>query len=339
MKHLLIACAGIASLGSLCAQEQPQKSPLPAEAPKIASCIVSTTYGSAALHRISGDGKITAIKLPFSENGRDSSQRVVATEDGSLMAYVQKGSLLYRTVDGGKPVSVVKGYPVEELTPLGWSPDGAFLLYVLGPPQMEDAPPSKITETKHFLYEVKTKASRELKLRGMLVGWLPEGAMLLHDQEHGTLASLAITAGASPKVILKDAENYGQISLSPDGKFIAVNSSNPNDTSSAELLVVELATGKKSPLAGPGAWAELQWPKWSPSGKQHAWLTQVSMKEGIPQSVLTIDGKNVTKPAQLSDFYWLTESVVVLEELEALAVLDAATGKELNRKVIGKKQP
>ena len=158
--------------------------------------------------------------------------------------------------------------------------------------------------------------------------------MLIQNLEEGTLSSQGLTAEAKPKVLLKDTAGYGQITLSPDGKELAVSSSKPNDTSSSQLLRVELASGKTTPITKPGAWAEFQWPKWSPSGKQLAWFAQVSFKEGIPKSVLVVEGKTVSKPAQVFEFFWLTESVIILQEQQAIVVLDVATGKELSRKAI-----
>jgi Tol biopolymer transport system component len=240
-------------------------------------------------------------------------------------------------MEGGKAAAVVSGYPHEELLITGWSPDNASLLYYLGPPQADDAPPSKVKTEKHFIYDLKSKTSKEIKLDGALCGWLPDGAMLVHSTEKGTVSSLALTADAAPKVLIKEAKDYGQIALHPDGRKFAASWNKFGNPGTSQLITVDLADGKVTPLTKEGGWADFEWPKWSPSGKRTSWLVRTGMKEDLPQSVLVVDGKEITKPANLQDYHWLTENTLVVVEAEALAVVNADTGKELGRTKTGKK--
>ena len=305
-------------------------------APPAASILIGTTFDNPAFYRVSSDGKIVPFKMPpgtrWGGGGPEGSADPLPSPDDRMLAFIQKGGLLIRPMEGGKAVTVVSGYPHEMLYITGWSPDGSQLVYFLGPPQADDAPPSKVTTSKHFVYDLKAKTRREIKLDGSLCGWLPNGDMLIYNNEHRTLCSLALNADQTPKQMLKEADEIGQIALSPDGKRIAVSRNKPNDTSSSQLVAIELATGTSTPISKPGEWAEFQWPKWSPSGKKTAWIARVGMEGGVPRSVLVVDGKAVTRPAGLSDYYWLSETAVALVEEKALVVVDVTSGKELGRK-------
>ena len=326
MKFPLILAAALVCQAMLLAQENPPPTP--------ASRVVATA--TSGIFRVASDGKITPLDLPKGTvtggGGPQGTTDPQVSPDGKLIAFIHRGSLKIRPVQGGEAISVVSGYLHELLLITGWSADSGNLVYFLGPPQADDAPPSKVTEEKQFVYDLKDRAKREISINGTVVGWLPGGEMLVQNLEEGTISSQSLIAHAKPKVLLKDTAGYGQIILSPDGKELAVSSSKPNDTSSSQLLRVELATGKTTPITKPGAWAEFQWPKWSLSGKQLAWFAQVSFKEGIPKSVLVVEGKTVSKPAQVFEFFWLTESIIILQEQQAIVVLDITTGKELGRK-------
>jgi hypothetical protein len=56
------------------------------------------------------------------------------------------------------------------------------------------------------------------------------------------------------------------------------------------------------------------------------------MEFDIPRTVIIVAGKPVTKPAVMGSHYWLTDTVIAFAGLDALAVIEATTGKELGRK-------
>lgn len=302
------------------------------EAPP-AGKLIATTFGASRLHMVHPDGKISPFTLPagtqWGSGTMGLSQDPLLSPDGRSVAYIHKGGVKFRSLDGKQTVTVVDGYPHEDLSLGGWSPTGDALVYFIGPPQGEDPPESKVTEPKYFVYELKTKQHREIKFPGYIAGWLPTGEMLLYDAEPGALLSLALTDGAKPKSIQAEAVGLGQISLSPDGKRLAASKSKPNDTSSSQLITMDLATGTVTPLTKPGDWAELQWPKWSPSGKRNSWEQRVGMKDGIPSVVLVVDGKPITKEGEIYGHLWLTETSLIVLQPKGIVVVDAATGKEL----------
>ena len=304
--------------------------------------LIATSYGAPALHQVGSDGKITPFSLPAGTRwggaGPEGSDDPVVSPDGMLIAYIQKGALMVRPLEGGKAAALISGYPHEMFLITGWSPDSRKLIYFLGPPQADDAPPSKVKSPKHFIADITTKKVREIVLNGSLCGWLPGGEMLLHNEEAGTLVSLKPEPGAVPKVVLKSDSDLNQIFLSPDGRRIAANRSRPNDTSSSQFVSVDLESGAVAPLREAGGWAEFQWPKWSPDGKRVSWLARTGMTDGMPQSVVVVDGKPLTKPANVSMYEWLTDTTMAVIELEAIAVVDVTSGNELGRMVTGKKQ-
>jgi hypothetical protein len=333
VKHSLFAAllAALFPLAGLAASEA---------VPKVVSKLVPTNYGTPILHRVSSDGTITPVKMPagtrWGGGSPDGSEDPILSPDGTRLAFVQRGSIQVRPLEGGKSTVVVSGYLWEMLLITGWSPDGRHLIYFLGPPQADDAPPSKVTESQHYVYDLKTRERRKINLKGSLCGWLPNGQMLLHDGEHRTLSSMPLEPGGKVTVLYKEAAEFGQIELSPDGRQIALSTNKPNDTSSAQLVTLDLASGKVTPLSKPGEWAQYQWPKWSPSGRRMGWLERTGMVEGRPLSVLAVDGKVITKPAELVDYLWLTDTSLVVVGLEALLVVDAGTGKELGRRALPK---
>lgn len=319
------------------ALESAKPAPEKASAP-VVSRLFATYYVTPLLHLVSSDGKIAPFALPegtvWGSGGEGGSNDPVLSPDGKFVAYINKGNLIIRPVDAVKGEQVDGGYTDEEFLISGWSPDGKALVYFLGPPQGEDPAPSKITEPKRLVYDVKEGKSRELKIEGQLTGWLPGGEMLLYRDtgEEVVLSALSLEPGAEAMVLYRDKSAIGQVVLSPDGKSVACGISPRNETTTNQLISIELASGKKTPLSKPGEWAEFQWPKWSPDGKHVSWEARVDMKEGIPLTVVIVDGKPLTKPAQGLGHEWLTNNVVALVDEQALSVVDVTTGKELGRR-------
>lgn len=308
--------------------------------------LIATTYGGQHLHLAGSDGSIEPFRLPegtvWGSGGDGGMNDPVLSPDGKSVAFIAKGSLTIRLLKGGKGTVAVSGYPHEEFLITGWTPDGSAIVYFLGPPQAEDPPPSKITEPQHFIYDLKTKQSRKIAVKGQLAGWLPGGEMLLWQDEgqRSVVWSLSLEPGAQPNELLSDPASFSQVVLSPDGTRIATGISPRNETTSNQLISIELATGKRTPLREPAGWAEIQWPRWSPSGKHLSWEARVGMEDGIPRTVIVVDGKPVTKPAVMGAHYWLTDTVIAFAGLDALVVIEATTGKELGRKALkGKPSP
>lgn len=309
--------------------------------PPVVSKLVATTYGASQLHLVSSDGRIIPYALPKGTQwGNESgagSDAPRCSPDGTQVAFVKQGSVQIRPLAGGESTTVLSGYRKETLLLTAWSPQAQLLIYYLGPPQGEAPAPSKVTEAKHFIYDLNAKTTREIVLGGTVCGWLSKAELLIHDEEHGTLCSLAAAPGAQPKVLLKEAQDLGQVALSSDGQWIVATRSKSGATSTSQIVRIELATGATNPLSAVGAWADYQWPSWSPSGKQTAWLARVGSDLAAPKSVVVVAGKPLTQPKDLAYAEWLSESTLLVQETEALVVLDAATGKELGRKALGKK--
>jgi Tol biopolymer transport system component len=258
--------------------------------------------------------------------GEGGSEDPLLSPDGTLIAFLGNGSLLLRPLAGGRSTAVVSGYREEVLLITGWSPDSQRLIYYLAPPNGDDPPPSKVTVSQYFAYDLKTKKSQEIKLDGSLCGWLPSGEMLIHQAEAKTLSKRAPKPGAVATVLRKNLPAIGQIEVSPDGRRIVASRDKPND-----LITMDLVTGAVTPLLPPGGFGDFQWPKWNPSGRRIAWTAQVRMDKGNPISVLVVDGKKITKPAGLSSHAWLSDTTLVIQNSDAVVILDATTGQELGR--------
>jgi dipeptidyl aminopeptidase/acylaminoacyl peptidase len=162
-----------------------------------------------------------------------------------------------------------------------WSPDGTEIAY--SDSNSKDGPPEKLSVT-HGIVNVKTKEKTPLKLPTdhIINDWSRDGKFFLTTHEGGYQEKrqprlyLMNRDGTEHKAITdgKAASVSGR--LSPDGGrvlYMEIQVSKDGSKVFSKLIVVDVATGKATLVAGVPLNANIKGFCWSPDGKKiaYAW--------------------------------------------------------------------
>jgi RNA polymerase sigma factor (sigma-70 family) len=174
-----------------------------------------------------------------------------------------------------------------------WSPDGteiAYCDYVEGP--------EKASDVTHGIVKVATKETTSLKIpEGHIFSdWSRDGKSFLttnsnNDRTNPTARVYQINRDGTGEKALTPADQlaaFGQ--LSPDGKrvlytTVILPTKDKPGPSRMEPTVIDLTTGKVTPVANVPLNAEVQGFCWSPDGKQIAYAWR-EVHEGKPEELV-----------------------------------------------------
>src|SRR5262245_37651747 len=190
-------------------------------------------------------------------SGRKSSLQPAFSPDGKWIAFISDRDgtrQLYRiALDGGEAEKVTRGD--EGVNAFAWAPDGQCIALTMTDPVWESV---KEREKKYGEFRIE---DQDRRMAHLYVLTLPAAG----------------TAADSPRQLTRGAFVVGSFDWSPDGSAIAFDhrvSSDPADGGSADISVVNVASGERKPLvtqSGPDAS-----PRWSPDGTRIAFVSAMS---------------------------------------------------------------
>ena len=212
--------------------------------------------------------------------GGQSFDRLVYTRDGQWMAYVDypEGTLWRARSDGTDQLQLT--FPPLQVGSPRWSPDGKRIAFHA----------KQFGQWKVFVISGEGGNPEPLPSEPSDVAspdWMPDRDALIYSRaykaENPALYKYDLRSARSEKIPGTDGL-YGPI-WSPDGRYLCAA-----DPASDLLLLVDLNTGKRSPLTGPA-----RWPAWSPDS-QHIyfkrdgsnWIFRVRVPDGAEEKIVEL---------------------------------------------------
>jgi len=214
----------------------PDQTEIVAQARTRLAALAPSAAGQAA-----GDG----IRIRQIATGHDVGES--PSPDGRYIAdYSGEYDLLVRDVTTGvvRRLGNLAKRTADEDVELGdWSPDGNLIAYDWW---------SRGKGYEIRIYEMSSNTSRVLfgpKPDLSSGNWSRDGKLLLarvYEQGKGSVGVISVKSGEFRAIkTFEPGSEYGRVRLSPDGKFIAYNST-VAQTENQDLFVIEVSTGKES---------------------------------------------------------------------------------------------
>jgi hypothetical protein len=311
------------------------------QAPPARVVVTGAPYGGLALWRASATGRIERVPFPWAE--LSVIDTLAVSPDGRDVAYVEGGSafgpLLVRALADGSKTVVAAHAPGRELRVVAWSPDGRKLLWAARRagsvrPDCHWSGCPRPGPSSYFVFDrergrsVKTDGPGQLGQLGQLAAWLAGGALIVADDD----GALARTKTNTPVAV--GPYRHDDFSLDVAGNRL-LSTGWDDGRKRDEVLALDLATWKETPLAPPAPYATYHWPSASPSGRRVAWLATSFAHHGIPEA-LVVDGKTLVAPTRdLVGFAWIDDRALVAHYADRLDVIDASDGTVKGSKTTG----
>lgn len=165
--------------------------------------------------------------------------------------------------------------------------------------------------------------------------WLPDSQRLLVSVERDDSLHLLVTdrEGSWPRPLFTGPGDAEDAQPSPDGKWVAFVRHAPEDLNQLAIWMAEAETGQVHAVTGASRQKDW-WPRWSPDGRQLAFLSQ---RSGFNEAWLVgADGENPRQLTHLgqdvADLAWSPDGqsmacTVNREGALDLALIDATSGE------------
>ena len=307
-RHLLFSSdrTGSAGLWALpFADGRPQGSPelLRSDIGSSSSSLGLTSSGALYLHKVI-DGRDIRIAPVDLNSGRllDAPASFVQgflagatnpnwSPDGRYLAYAACAGncLVVRSVDTGQVRRLARTLPY--VTPPKWAPDGSSLLAAGRDPKGRDG-----------VYQIDLQSGSASPIvyttsLGADPRWSPDGRKIYYVKRAAPPSILErdLASGAEREVIRRPGM-WTEVNLSPDGRYLAVQTGAFALTMERTLLLVPVAGGEPRELLrlkDPDQWGRMGTTSWTPDGK--AILKVKRTASGTELLLIPIDGTPVRK--------------------------------------------
>lgn len=208
-----------------------------------------------------------------------------------------------------------------------WASDGSKILYRVMPGFPADlegeGPELKERKAKYgmYIYDLERSTSRPVKVPGEVRAWLPGGDFIVKAQTGDSFAGKLMRFHPGEpqgrgKVISDHSDDYVQLEVNPDGQRILTLIGDTR--TGAQLIEIDLRTNTSSTIA-KGKFAEVQWGKYSPTGKRISYVRGNALRCDGHGDELVVDGKTVFSMREPFYTYWIDDDTI------ALFVVDLST--------------
>ena len=199
----------------------------------------------------------------------NDEQRAAWSPDGSQIAYARGSGVWVMNADGSGQRMVPY---TEAVLGLAWSPDGTQIVFSTG--SYRPAWPNEREQDAHLVV-VNADGSHPRDVTTATVGqsdsrpvWAPDGRIFFARESRGLGEVCSVDPDGSGLTVVTAAPLYSSVSLSPDGKWLAIWDResdclvrlSANGLGMEDVLVREVSSYVRGPVAS----------SWSPDGKQIA---------------------------------------------------------------------
>jgi len=316
------------------------------------SCVLLNDYRVKKVWRVYSNGKVELVlhvpkEPPSGALGYGTTYPVPSPNQGYI-AFTRKIDLWLLQLHTKEPFRLTqveitnkKQYTSAQVFITGWSSDSSKILYYLGhsftgfPGHSEPTINGTPVKYGFHIYDLGAKLTTPVPIKGQFLAWLPNGDFLLKSKDQ--LVRTKVT-GEKLKPITYLTGDFGQIHVSKEGQWILAKLKN-------QIIKISTMTGDATPITPVGAWAEYQWPKFSPSAKHIAYLHRTESKihpsgSGfIAAGFLVVDGRLIYPYTGNDEYNWIDDgTIAIISEKKGsleLTILDSTKGQKKSQHKLG----
>ena len=303
--------------------------------------------GGGTMWKVSSSGSIEHFEpaLDADWNSGYFDDPHLVSPDGRRLVYRKNGDLWIHdlaTSEDRQATTVAKPYD-GHFSALGaqfvaWSPHGDRFLYEVTDPAhfppagCADEPPPAVRREfayGYYVYDLHDRSTHFTKLPGRIMLWLSDEEVVVSSGTpvRWTPPYFRMGLGGDNPRLLPFPSNLdcGQPAADATGSRLLVDCTSGIKTS--EIVELDLGDGSICSVSEVGEFAEFQWPSYSPSGREVAWVQELRTGGIWTETRILVDSKPVFGCEQLAvSFRWIDDDTILAICRHGLTVLDLRTG-------------
>lgn len=310
---------------------------------------ISSGNNSRQVWKVYDDGQIELLDFQITQGYHGTSgigdTNPLLTPDRSKVAFTSNHNLwIYNFASSTTEQITFVGQPTDsifisiDILISGFSLDNTKILYYVthGSTFCEGCDHgTQVREVEYgfFIHDLNTKQSKKVDFPRHFMGWVFKENILLKNDDENDITLYVYSPGTEQiTALFTNPNRLTQPDISLDGKSMAATAHRAGEV---QIIQVNLLSGFYEGLTEFRSFAQLQWPKFSPSSRKIAYSKAVVIENNkFTDMQVVVDNQSLHQCPNFPRYFWINDEILAiycLREIGAIVneitVVDVNTGK------------